>query len=366
MTAVGQVAGMADIVSRTSGTAAASLLGLSEAPSTPRPAPMPRSVRRGGSPVISSPTVSIGTDDAFRSPYRLSGNELVLLDQRALPEAIEEVTAKRGSDVAYYLRIGVTRGGATMSQAAAYGLALTASERADQPFASRDVELQRTRRALAEARPSARLPVWAMARMQRVGAGFGEEAGGAALAQALRAEADAIAMEFQAHHSTIVGHLIELLPAPSDRPLNVLVHGDTGALAGGLVGTGLTALQRLVQEGRELRIFVTETRPFMDGIRLASWQLRQAGIDHKLITDSAVAWLLAREPIDAVLLGAEWIAADGDAAGVVGSRAIVQQAQAARGADGSRPMVIVCCRQRHDRCGDCGWRRHPCGVTSGT
>ena len=67
----------------------------------------------------------------------------------------------------------------------------------------------------------------------------------------------------------------------------------------------------------------------MEGARLATWELRQGGIDYKLIPDSAAAWLFERETIDAVLIDAEWIAANGDSAAVVGSRAVAQQAAAA-------------------------------------
>ena len=92
---------------------------------------------------------------------------------------------------------------------------------------------------------------------------------GTAVAAALRAEADAIAADVQAGHAAIVAALIETLGGPLDRPLGVLVHGDPGALSGGLVGTGITALRGLRDQGRELHVFVTETRPFMDGARLA-------------------------------------------------------------------------------------------------
>ena len=92
------------------------------------------------------------------------------------------------------------------------------------------------------------------------------------------------------------------------------------------------ALARLRDAGREVRIFLTEGRPFMDGARLASWELRQAGIEHKIVPDSAVAWLLAREPIDAVVVRAEWVAANGDSGGLVGTRALAQLTAAARGA----------------------------------
>jgi methylthioribose-1-phosphate isomerase len=340
VTTVGQVAGLADMVNRASGVAAAGLLGLGE-PSRSGP---------GGRSPATSPRRSAGLsavrptsgDDHYRSPYRLEGDALVLLDQRGIPERLGEVVARRASDVAYYLRLGVCRGGALMAQVAAYGMALSAAERIAGAPAALDMELRRSSRALVEARPSARLLRWGVARMEGRRA---ELAGsdGVAIAAALRAEADAIASELQTQQAAIATALVEGLSKVRDGPLGVLVHGDPGALAGGLVGTGITALQRLHDDGRELRVFVTETRPFMEGARLAAWELRQAGIVHKVIPDAAVAWLFEREPIDAVLVGGEWLAANGDSAAVVGSRAVAQQSAAAPDrAEGGRPRVIVC------------------------
>jgi methylthioribose-1-phosphate isomerase len=341
VTTLGQVAGMAGMVNRVSGSAAASLLGLTE-PATGRPPRPPMRSGRGAALVTSGPLAPAG-DHAFRNAYRISGPELVLLDQRLIPEKLEDVVARRGSDVAYYLRLGACRGGAAMAQVAAYGLALTAGEREAHPAAARDAELQRTQGALASARPSSRLPAWAMERMESVRAGLDEATDGAGVAAALRAEADAIATDLQAGHAAIATALAAWLVEPADRPLGVLLHGDPGALSGGLVGTGITALRTLRDEGRELRVFVTETRPFMDGARLASWELRQAGIEHKVIADSAVAWLFDRETIDVVLIGAEWIAANGDTGAVIGSRAIALQAVAmADDADRVRPRIVVC------------------------
>jgi len=317
---------MAGMVNRASSSAAANLLGLGEL--TPaRRAPLARSGPRGAGLIGS---VSSGPTDAggFRSAYRVVGDELRLLDQRVIPERLEDLVARRGSDVAYYLRLGACRGGALMAQVAAYGLALTAAERVGQPPGARNAELRRTQRALAEARLSSRLPAWAMERLEATRAALGESADGADVAAALRAEADAIAAAFQLGNAAIAAALAELLAEVEERPLGVLVHGDPGALSGGLVGTAITALADLNAQGRELRVFVTETRPFMDGARLASWELRQAGIRHHIIADSAVAWLFEREAIDAVLMGAEWIAANGDSAAVVGSRAIAQLAAA--------------------------------------
>ncbi len=121
------------------------------------------------------------------------------------PSVSSEVSARRGSDVAYYLRLGVCRGGPLLAQVAAYGLALTAGERVTQPPEARDLELRRTRRALAEARPSARLPIWAMERMERCQADLGDAADGHEVAAALRAQADTIAAELQAAQAAIAG-----------------------------------------------------------------------------------------------------------------------------------------------------------------
>jgi methylthioribose-1-phosphate isomerase len=341
VTTVGQIAGVADMVNRASGSAAAGLLGLSGPASA---GPGRRLIRPGGvtTLTVASASDATATDDAYRSPYRMADDELVLLDQRGLPEHLVEVSARRGSDVAYFLRQGVCRGGPLLAQVAAYGLALTASERVAQPPEARDLELRRTARALSEARPSARLPIWAMQRLGRCQAELGEAAEGGTVAAALRAEADAIAAELQVAQAAIASALAELLAGPVDHALGVLVHGNPGALSGGLVGTGITALRQLREQGRRLRVFVTETRPFMDGARLASWELRQAGIGHKVIPDAAAAWLFEQEAIDAVLMAGEWIAADGATGAVIGSRAIAQQAAAAaRVAVRPAPRVIV-------------------------
>lgn len=339
VSAVGQVAGMADLVGRTGSGVANELLGLGQPDSSTK---RPAFSRSSGhtSPVVSAAAPT--AEDAFRSAYRLAGDELVFLDQRGIPDALDEVAAKRGSDVAYYLRLGVARGGPVMAQVAAYGLALTAQERAQQPRDQRHVELQRTQQALAAARPSARLPVWSMGRMGVVLANLDEELPGQEVAAALRAEADAIATDIGAWQALIADAIAEQLPSPPGRPLTVLVHGDPGALSGGLVGTGLSALRQVRDAGQELRIFVTEGRPFMDGARLASWELRQAGLEHKIVPDAAVAWLLDREPIDAILITAEWVAANGDVGALVGSRGIARLAAVTTPTDGSeRPRLIV-------------------------
>jgi methylthioribose-1-phosphate isomerase len=342
--AVGQVAGMADIVGRTSSAMASELLGLD------RPAVAGGGFTRAG--VTADPVVSVAAPAAegtFRSAYRLAGQELVILDQRRLPETIEEVAARRGSDVAYYLRLGVARGGALMAQLAAYGLALTAAERAGGSYDATRQELRRSGQALAAARPSVRLVPWAVERMAARVEAMSEtsadsetdgSASGAHLAAALREEADAIAFDLTTWEAAIGRHLLDELASSTDAPVSVLVHGDHGALGTGQLGAGFNALAALRESGRAVRVFLTEGRPFMDGARLASWELRQAGIEHRLIADGAAAWLLDRESIDVVLIRGEWLAANGDVAALVGARGLAQLAAAAASA-GRRPRVVV-------------------------
>ncbi len=130
------------------------------------------------------------------------------------------------------------------------------------------------------------------------------------------------------------------LPRPEGRPLQVLIHGDPGALSAGLVGTAINGLDAACRRGPGVRVWVTETRPYLEGARLATWELANAGIEHTLLRRlGASRALLEAETIDAVLLGAEWIAANGDTANVVGSRAVAELAATAPGG----PLPVYVC-----------------------
>jgi methylthioribose-1-phosphate isomerase len=331
---VGQVAGMADVVSRSANAMAGGVLGLDDE----RTDAAITFIRPGQRTAPAVSAAAPAADGAFRSAYRLAGDELVVLDQRGLPDALDEVVARRGSDVAYYLRLGLARGGTLLAQLAAYGLALTAAERATFRAAERGHELRRTEQALLDARPSAHAVRWAVQRMREATTAPADAPGDDVAARA-RAEADAIAADLGAAQATIAATIAASLPQPSDRPLTVLLHGSCGALAGGLVGAVIPALAQTRDAGRAPRLFVTEGRPFMDGARLTAWELRQADLPHQLIPDAAVAWLLARESVDAVLLPAEWIAASGDVAAPLGSRGIAQLIASLP--PGERPQRIV-------------------------
>ena len=238
-----------------------------------------------------------------------------------------------------------------MAQVAAYGVALTARERRTQPVETRRADLRRSRDALVAARPASRALAWAMGRMAAAEEALGPEPDGDALAAALRAEADLVATRMQADLDAIADHLEAVLTEahtsataarPANRALGVLVHGDPGALWGGLVGPGIAAIGRVVESGRKVKVVLTEGRPFMEGSRLAAWELRQARIDHQLVADAAVGWLFDRQPVDVVIVAAEAVVANGDAAALVGSRAVADLAAAARSREGTpTPRVVV-------------------------
>lgn len=261
-----------------------------------------------------------GGPGGFRSPFRLQDDRLVLLDQRRLPEALVEVTCESAGDVAQAMREMIVRGAPALGQVAAAGLALAAARAAgSRPYARRAI-LRGSANALVNARPTAASVRWATDRMLARFAAVGElEADGATVAAALREEAEAIIGEATLDHAAMARLGADMLPRPADRPLRVLTHGDTGPLACGQVGTALGVVQAIAADGRDLHVYVGETRPWLQGARLTAWELGQAGIGCTILVDAAAGWLIASGDVDAVLVGADRIAANGDTAGEVGT-----------------------------------------------
>ena len=277
-----------------------------------------------------APAGASGPPVSHRSPYRLAGDTLHLLDQRSLPGRLEEQVCRRGSDVAFYARVGAVAGGALLGQLAAYGLALTAREVVPRSHPARLAEWGRVLRTLRGMRSESRMLEVALARMDALHASYGPDADPDRIARDLRAEADRIAMESQLDHATIARTIAARLPCPDERPLGVLVHGAPGTSTAGMVGGALNALALVAQEGRPMQVWLTEGGPALPGPRLAAWELGNHGIEPVIVPDAAVGSLLDTQPVDIVLLGAERISVDGEVANVVGSRVVAELAAAAR------------------------------------
>ena len=258
----------------------------------------------------------------FRTPFRFADDErtLLLIDQRKLPDALVEHPIRSAAEAAWAIRHMVVRGAPAIGQVAALSLALTANlARKSRPYARR-ATIRGAARTLAEARPTAINLRWAV---ERVVARFDEvgelSPDGDAIADAMRAEADAIVTEATDDHGRLAEAGLALLPIPADGPLRILTHCNTGPLACGQFGTALGVVQAAHHAGRELHVWVDETRPFLQGARLTAWELGQAGVPHTLIPDVAAGHLLARGEVDAILVGADRIAANGDTANKVGT-----------------------------------------------
>ena len=153
---------------------------------------------------------------------------------------------------------------------------------------------------------------------------------GSRVAQGLRAEADQIASDAQGAHSALGRAGAEhIARSATDDTLSLLMHGDMGPLSAGMIGTGTAILNSLVSAGRAVHVWVTEAAPSTEGARVAALQLTQMDVPHTVISDSAVAWLLASRRIDAALLRGDTVATNGDALTLIGSLNVATLATAA-------------------------------------
>jgi methylthioribose-1-phosphate isomerase len=198
--------------------------------------------------------------------------------------------------VAAAIRALAVRGAPAIGIAAAYGYALAAELGED---------LDAAAELLLASRPTAVNLAWALAEL-RTG-----EQDAAALADRARALHD----EEVERCRRMAGHAAGLLE-PGTR---ALTHCNAGALATGGVGSALGAIREGFERGLVAHVFVDETRPLLQGARLTAWELERAGIPHSVLADAAAGSLIARGEVDAILTGADRIAANGDAANKVGT-----------------------------------------------
>ena len=236
--------------------------------------------------------------------------ELRLLDQRRLPgrEVYRSVTSWR--DTCGAIRDLTVRGAPAIGLTAAYGLVLAAEE-ADRSNLSRPCWLEELETAAAElgrARPTAVNLVWAVAQLMSVarsGGGTGE----------LRRRADGLLAQDIAANRAMGEYGGRLLPAGA----RVLTHCNAGALATAGYGTALGVVRWAWEHATLARVYATETRPVLQGARLTAWELGRDGIPVSLLVDGAAALLMGRGEIDAVVVGADRIAANGDVANKIGT-----------------------------------------------
>jgi methylthioribose-1-phosphate isomerase len=242
-----------------------------------------------------------------------AGDAVRIIDQRLLPERFEERDLRRADDVCDAIATLAVRGAPAIGICGAMGLVVEmAASVVDAPAAFRR-RLREVAARIRAARPTAVNLPWAIDRLlARADATTGDSA---AILAALRDEATAILEEDRVMCRAIGRHGLTLLPQTA----RVLTHCNAGALATGGIGTALAPLYLALEDGRDLSVFATETRPLLQGSRLTAWELARAGIDVTLLTDGMAGSLMAAGRVNLCLVGADRIAANGDVANKIGT-----------------------------------------------
>ncbi|MCI0493826.1 S-methyl-5-thioribose-1-phosphate isomerase [candidate division KSB1 bacterium] len=241
-------------------------------------------------------------------------DRVIILDQTKLPleERYLEITNYR--EMAKAIKQLKIRGAPAIGIAGAFGVCLAANE-----ISATDMNVFKNRLSkiideLAATRPTAVNLFWALDRMKTILASNIDQTP-QAMKQMLLAEAMNILTEDRETCRLMGEHGASLLKDGD----TVLTHCNAGALATGGIGTALGVIFTAANQGKKIRVFADETRPLLQGARLTTWELMKAGIDVTLICDNMAAWVMQQGWIDCVMVGADRIAANGDAANKIGT-----------------------------------------------
>lgn len=242
---------------------------------------------------------------------RWHGSRLELLDQRLLPGEEHWMTLEGASGVAQSIRDMVVRGAPAIGISAAYGVALAARHAGGGDWKA---EIKQAIRELAASRPTAVNLFWALQRMERVfhACHSLDEA-----VKRLASEAEAIHREDVEANVAMADYALELMDL--EKPVSVLTHCNTGALATGGYGTALGVIRRMHEKQLLKEVFADETRPWLQGSRLTAWELARDQIPVTLNADGAAASILARKDVRWVIVGADRITANGDVVNKIGT-----------------------------------------------
>ncbi len=239
---------------------------------------------------------------------------LEMLNQRVLPTRFEYLTFNSAKEVAEGIRSMVVRGAPIIGCTSAYGVALEAQRlRSTTPrkFAS---AMDKAFKVLAESRPTAMNLFWALKRMRALWKDTAWRTSGEIADVLLRAAHEMLAENFRINRS--MGAFGATLLS---NDMRIFTHCNAGALATAGHGTALGIIRSAVEVSKQISVIVGETRPFLQGARLTVWEMVQEKIPVTLITDNMTGYLMSRGEIDAVVVGADRVAANGDVANKIGT-----------------------------------------------
>jgi methylthioribose-1-phosphate isomerase len=249
--------------------------------------------------------------------------KLRMIDQTRLPEEFVEIDCQTIEQVWDAIKALSVRGAPAIGVSAAYGTVIGLQDHTDGSRVDFDRKLNDVTDYLASSRPTAVNLFWALDRMKQV-AGSLPDASPADVVSRLLEEARTIEAEDRDMCAAIGQHGLALMPDDG----GVLTHCNAGGLATAGDGTALSVLFAAAAAGKKVHVFADETRPLLQGARLTSWELQQRDVPVTVICDSMAALVMREKKVQAVITGADRIAANGDAANKIGTYSIAVLAKA--------------------------------------
>ncbi len=250
-------------------------------------------------------------------PVKWTDEGVAMLDQRLLPTEEKWLMLRTYNEVAAGIKDMVIRGAPAIGVSAAYGIALGASQFVGTTVDDLEEELEYICEVLGATRPTAVNLFWAIDRMKRVFAAAKADGKSVSeIKEILKVDAKAIHDEDIESQRLIAQYGGALLEDNS----TVLTHCNAGALAtGGVWGTALGVIRGAVDQGKHIAVIADETRPYLQGARLTAWELHKDEIPVTLITDNMSGHMMKKGRVQAVVVGSDRIAANGDVANKIGT-----------------------------------------------
>ena len=245
---------------------------------------------------------------------KYSNKKLELLDQTLLPTETIYTAIETVEQLFHAIKTLMVRGAPAIGVAAAYGIAISAHAAPKTSYESFYKALKKDADYLASSRPTAVNLFWALKRMlDKVASLEGEDI--EKIIDALELEAQSIEQEDKRINRTIGENLLSLLKDGD----TVLTHCNAGVLATSGYGTALSPFYLAKEKGMDLKVYSDETRPLLQGSRLSAYELYEDDIDVTVICDNMAALVMAEGKIDAVIVGCDRVAANGDTANKIGT-----------------------------------------------